>query len=156
MFWLTDSLRNIVQPYCLTKRGTIFQLLTLANPDSPRFRVPEALFQPHLVGLEQPGIHEILFNAINKCPQDTRINFYGNIVLSGGTTMLPGFADRLTQEIAALAPPTAKVNVVAPPERKYSSWIGGSILASLSTYQQHWLGLQDYRECGVVGRRSAF
>lgn len=53
-----------------------------------------------------------------------------------GTTMFPGIADRMNKEITARAPSSMKVKVVAPPERKYSVWIGGSILASLSTFQQ--------------------
>merc|ERR1712088_1254196 len=50
-----------------------------------------------------------------------------------GTTMYPGIADRMQKEITALAPSTIKIKIIAPPERKYSVWIGGSILASLST-----------------------
>merc|ERR1712013_848920 len=53
--------------------------------------------------------------------------------MSGGTTMYPGIADRMQKEISSLAPPTMKIKIIAPPERKYSVWIGGSILASLST-----------------------
>merc|ERR1712037_528833 len=56
--------------------------------------------------------------------------------MSGGTTMYPGIADRMQKEITALAPSTIKIKIIAPPERKYSVWIGGSILASLSTFQQ--------------------
>ncbi|MCD7465372.1 actin [Datura stramonium] len=64
-----------------------------------------------------------------------RKDLYGNIVLSGGTTMFTGIADRMSKEITALAP----INVVAPPERKYSVWMGVSILASLSTFQLQML-----------------
>jgi hypothetical protein len=71
-----------------------------------------------------------------KCDVDIRKDLYGNVVLSGGTTMSPGIGDRMSKEIAALAPASMKVKVVAPPERKYSVWIGGSILASLGTFQQ--------------------
>jgi actin len=71
-----------------------------------------------------------------KCDVDIRKDLYGNIVLSGGSTMFPGIADRMSKEITSLAPSSMKIKVVAPPERKYSVWIGGSILASLSTFQQ--------------------
>jgi actin-related protein len=54
----------------------------------------------------------------------------------------------MQKEIVALAPSSMKVKVVAPPERKYSVWIGGSILASLSTFQQMWVTKQDYDESG--------
>ena len=109
------------------------QVITIG---AERFRCPEVLFQPSLVGMEAAGIHETTYNSIMKCDVDIRKDLYGNIVLSGGTTMFPGIADRMSKEITALAPSSMKIKVVAPPERKYSVWIGGSILASLSTFQQ--------------------
>nr|GMC94193.1 actin, gamma-enteric smooth muscle [Ipomoea batatas] len=96
----------------------------------------EVLFQPSMIGMEAAGIHETTYNSIMKCDVDIRKDLYGNIVLSGGSTMFPGIADRMSKEITALAPSSMKIKVVAPPERKYSVWIGGSILASLSTFQQ--------------------
>jgi hypothetical protein len=56
--------------------------------------------------------------------------------------MYPGISDRMQKEITALAPSSMKVKIIAPPERKYSVWIGGSILASLSTFQQMWISKQ--------------
>ena len=109
-----------------------------------RFRCPEALFQPTFLGRESAGIHETTFNSIMKCDVDIRKDLYGNIVLSGGTTMFPGIAERMQKEITNLAPPTLKIKIIAPPERKYSVWIGGSILASLSTFQQMWISKEEY------------
>ncbi|KAG8009254.1 actin, partial [Nibea albiflora] len=84
-----------------------------------------------------------------------RKDLYANNVLSGGTTMYPGIADRMQKEITALAPSTMKIKIIAPPERKYSVWIGGSILASLSTFQQMWISKQEYDEAGpsIVHRK---
>jgi actin beta/gamma 1 len=122
---------------------------------SERFRCPEALFQPAMLGLEAVGIHETTYNSIMKCDVDIRKDLYANTVLSGGTTMYQGIADRMNKEISALAPPTMKVKIIAPPERKYSVWIGGSILASLSTFQQMWISKQEYDESGpsIVHRK---
>ncbi|KAG6530082.1 hypothetical protein ZIOFF_012303 [Zingiber officinale] len=114
------------------------QVITIG---AERFRCPEVLFQPSLIGMEAAGIHETTYNSIMKCDVDIRKDLYGNIVLSGGSTMFPGIADRMSKEITALAPSSMKIKVVAPPERKYSVWIGGSILASLSTFQQVKCGL---------------
>jgi len=96
-----------------------------------------------------------MFGTIMKCDVDILKDLYANIVLSGGSTMYPGIAERLTKEMVALAPPTMKIKVVAPPERKYSVWIGGSILASLSTFQQMWISKQEYDESGpgIVHRK---
>ncbi|WP_271944017.1 actin [Roseofilum reptotaenium] len=128
------------------------QVITLGNE---RFRCPETLFQPAFIGMESAGIHETTYNSIMKCDVDIRKDLYANTVLSGGTTMFPGIADRMQKEISALAPPTMKIKIIAPPERKYSVWIGGSILASLSTFQQMWISRQEYEESGpsIVHRK---
>ncbi|KAK0768277.1 actin [Friedmanniomyces endolithicus] len=128
------------------------QVITIGNE---RFRAPEALFQPSVLGLESGGIHVTTFNSIMKCDVDVRKDLYGNIVMSGGTTMYPGISDRMQKEITALAPSSMKVRIIAPPERKYSVWIGGSILASLSTFQQMWISKQEYDESGpsIVHRK---
>jgi len=122
---------------------------------SERFRCPEVLFQPTMIGKEAQGIHDCTFQTIMKCDVDIRRDLYANIVMSGGTTMYPGIAERMTKELTALAPSTMKIKVVAPPERKYSVWIGGSILASLSTFQQMWISKAEYDESGpsIVHRK---
>jgi len=122
-----------------------------------RFRCPEALFKPAHIGQEAVGVHETTFNSINKCDIDVRKDLYGNVVLSGGTTMYDGLPDRMTKELTALAPNTMKIKVVAPPERKYSVWIGGSILASLSTFQTMWIKKEEYDEAGpTIVHRKCF
>ena len=124
---------------------------------SERFRCPEVLFNPSLVGKEAQGIHDTTFQSIMKCDVDIRKDLYSNVVLSGGTTMFPGIGERMTKELTALAPSTMKIKVVAPPERKYSVWIGGSILSSLSTFQQMWISKQDYDESGpTIVHRKCF
>jgi actin-related protein len=65
-----------------------------------RFRCPEALFQPALLGQEQVGIHETTYNSIMKCDLDIRKDLYGNIVMSGGTTMYSGISDRMQKEVS--------------------------------------------------------
>ncbi|XP_073048930.1 actin-2-like [Primulina eburnea] len=115
-----------------------------------RFRCPEVLFQPSLIGMEASGIHKTTYDSIIKSDIDIRKDLYGNIVLSGGSTMFPGITDRMSKEINALAPAGMKIKVVAPPERKYSVWIGGSILASLSTFQKMWITKDEYDESGAA------
>jgi len=128
------------------------QVITIGNE---RFRAPEPLFQPSLIGQESIGISETAYSSINKCDIDIRKDLYGNTVLSGGSTMFPGIAERMQKEMTALAPSTMKIKIVAPPERKFSVWIGGSILASLSTFQQMWISKQEYDESGpsIVHRK---
>merc|ERR1712100_323940 len=128
------------------------QVITIGNE---RFRCPEALFQPSFLGMEAAGVHETTYNSIMKCDVDIRKDLFGYVVLSGGSTMLPGIAERMNKELVALAPSTMKIKIIAPPERKYSVWIGGSILASLSTFQQMWISKEEYDESGpsIVHRK---
>ena len=125
------------------------------NIGNERFRCPEVLFQPSFLGMESDGIHETTYKSIMKCDVDIRKDLYGSIVLSGGSTMFPRIADRMQKEITTIAPSTMKIKVIAPPERKYTVWIGGSILASLSTFQQMWISKQEYDESGpsIVHRK---
>ncbi|KAL5482131.1 hypothetical protein EMCRGX_G022418 [Ephydatia muelleri] len=111
---------------------------------SEQFKCPEPLFRPSFIGFSCCGICEDLNGSIMKCDVD----LYSNIVLTGGNTMFPGMADRIQKEITAMAPPTMNVKVIAPPERRHSVWIGGSIMASLSTFQQMWISKQEYDESG--------
>lgn len=99
------------------------------------FKCPEILFQPSLVDLDaSTGIHETTYKSIMMCDVDIRKELYRNIVLSGGSTMFPAFANRMSKEITALAPTNTKIKVVAPLERKYTAWLGGAVQASLSTF----------------------
>ena len=128
------------------------QVITIGNE---RFHCPEALFQPAFIGMESVGIHKTIYNSIMKCDVDIRKDLYANIVLTGGSTMFPGIAERLQKEISALAPPSIKINIIAPPERRYGGWMGGAGLAYLPTFQQMWISKQEYDENGpsIVHRK---
>ncbi|CAF1248246.1 unnamed protein product [Adineta steineri] len=127
----------------------------LINIGSERFRCPEALFAPSMIGRENEGVSQMVYNTIMKCDIDVRKELYANTVLSGGTTMYNGIADRMEKELKALAPSTMKVKIIAPPERKYAVWIGGSILSSLSTFEAMWITKREYDESGpsIVHRK---
>jgi len=128
------------------------RVITIGNE---RFRCAEVLFQPDLIGKESSGIHQLTFDSIQACDIDVRRELYSNTVLSGGSTMFPGIEQRLTNEMTTLAPASVKVRVVAPAERKYSVWIGGSILSSLNNFQEMWVSRDEYDESGpgIVHRK---
>ena len=109
---------------------------------------PEALFQPSFLHMNPAGIHQACYDAIMMCDTDIRKELFANIVLSGGNTLFPGMPERMQKEITALAPSTITTKVIAPPERKYSAWIGGSIYAALSTFKQMSISKQEYDESG--------
>jgi len=128
------------------------QVITIG---AERFRCPEVLFRPNLMGLEQEGIHKLTFKSILKSDIDIRRSLMENVVISGGTTMFQGLPQRVHSEIKSLAADSAKIKVIAPPERKYSVWIGGSILSSLSTFEEMWVKKDEYDESGpsIVHRK---
>jgi len=143
-----DSSSDLEKDYELPDGNVI----TIGNE---RFRTPEVLFQPQFLGNESSGIHRLTFDSIMKCDVDIRKDLYANTVMSGGTTMFKQIDQRLKDELDKLSPQTMTVKIVAPPERKYSVWIGGSILASLSTFEEMWVSKEEYDESGpgIVHRK---
>ncbi|ENN76427.1 hypothetical protein YQE_00495 [Dendroctonus ponderosae] len=113
-----------------------------------RFRAPEILFKPDLIGEECEGLHEVLVYSIEKSDLDLRKVLFKNIVLSGGSTLFKGFGDRLLSEIKRLSPKETQIKISAPQERLYSTWIGGSILASLDTFKKMWISKREFDEEG--------
>ena len=115
---------------------------------SEQFRCPEALFNDY-------SIHRVIYDAIMKCDEDIRRDLFAHTVLSGGSTLFQGIAERLQKELLALASDGTKVKVIAPAERQNSAWMGGSILASLSSFRKSWISKQEYIESGpsIVHRK---
>ncbi|KAG9486032.1 hypothetical protein GDO78_008888 [Eleutherodactylus coqui] len=120
-----------------------------------RFRCPEALFVPANVGMEAPGIDKLLFHTITKCDIDIRRTLYSNILLSGGSSLFTGTGLRLAKELTKMAPADCQVKVTAPHEPMLATWMGGSIVSSLSAFQKMWVTKSDFQEIGpnIVHRK---
>ena len=130
------------------------QVMTIGNE---RFRCPEFLFNPGLDGREHDGMSKLTYKSIQKCDIDNRKDLYANIILSGGTTMFDGLPERLKADIVKMAPATMNIDVTAMAERKFSVWIGGAIISSLSTFQSMWITKAEYEESGVnIVHRKCF
>lgn len=95
-------------------------------------------------------------NYFQACDTDLRKNLYSNIVVSGGSTMFNGFGDRLLGEMRKLAPKDVKVRIVAPQERIFGTWIGGSILASLDAFRKIWVTKKEYEDSPSIVFRKSF
>ncbi|KAL9644924.1 hypothetical protein ABK040_005402 [Willaertia magna] len=132
------------------KINTTYQLPDGSNIKlgNERFLSTEVLFQPSLIGKEEYGLHELLHTGIHQCNLDIRKHMFKNIILSGGNTCFNGISERLTREMLRMINGNVRLRIVANPERKYSVWIGGSILASLSTFQERWIKKSVYEELG--------
>ncbi|KAG2388214.1 hypothetical protein C9374_001064 [Naegleria lovaniensis] len=122
---------------------------TIVTVNSERFRAPEVLFYPQLIGMESSGIHEVLFESISRSPIDVRKTLYHNTVLTGGSTLMEGLEDRLTKEMTEMAPSSMDIRVVATPNRENLTWIGGSIMATLSSFFNMCITKDEYYEHGA-------
>lgn len=138
---LADKVSGMEKSYVMPDGSTV----TLGQE---RFMAPEVFFKPSQIGSEEVPVHELIYDAIQACDVDIRPHLYSNIVLSGGSTMFPGLKERLHKELTALVPDGVEIKVVAPPERRYSVWIGGSILASLKTFTKMWVGKKEFVDQG--------
>ncbi|XP_073511491.1 actin, cytoplasmic-like [Phyllobates terribilis] len=113
-----------------------------------RFLAPESLFSPSVIGMDTLGVHKMILESIYGCAIDVRRSLFNSILLSGASTLFPGLEDRLYNEIRTLAPETVEVEVIAPSDRKFSVWIGGSVLTSLESFKEMWITSKDYSEFG--------
>ena len=119
------------------------QVITVGNE---RFRCTEPIFNPSLLGVSCVGLQDLVYGAVMRCDIDLRNYLLRNILLSGGNTMFPGLKERVTKEVTGLV--NTSVKVTAPTERSMSSWIGGSILASLSAFHKICISQYEYDEYG--------
>merc|ERR1711974_546536 len=94
------------------------------------------------------GIQNAIFDTIMKCDKSIQQDLFENIVITGGSTLFPGFAERLKNELTLLAP-SMKINISSPKQRVNSRWIYGSILSSLSSFKNRWVLKDEYDEFGV-------
>ncbi|KAJ5076013.1 actin-7-related [Anaeramoeba ignava] len=131
------------------------EIVTFGNE---RFRCPEVLFQPSFLGMEQPGVHEMIYNSIIHSDLDNQSEFFRNIVLSGGSTLFPGIKERIQKDVSDLVPKNVEVKVIAPSEREYAVWIGGSILGSIFDFEKMKVSKNEYLEFGnkIIDRKCFF
>jgi actin len=111
--------------------------------------VPEILFNPGIIGLNEAGVHENCFKSIMKTNTEIRAEMFENIVLAGGNTLFEGMKERITSEISDVAPTKTRIKVYDHPERLYSSWIGGSIIGNMDTFKYLCIDRKEYEECGA-------
>lgn len=116
--------------------------------DSSLFKAPEGLFNPRLWGKDVPGIHELVWKSIQQCPIDQRKELQRKIYLSGATTQLHGFKERLQKELLSLAQPGTVIEVHCSDVRQHAAFIGGTVLARLSSFQDTLVTKQDWEMLG--------
>lgn len=121
------------------------QILRLVNE---RFAVPEMLFHPSDIGIQEMGIPEAIVDSIQSLPEEMQPHFYQNIILTGGNTLFPGFRERMESELRSLAPAHLPVSVLLPSNPITYSWEGGKLLAHSPDYDEIVVTREDYEENG--------
>jgi len=132
------------------KQYTLPDKAVITVPGSVRIGAPELIYQPQLNGMSCKSIDALAWASVSASDIDVRRELCKNIIMSGGSTMYEGMADRLKQELVSRAPSGAEIRVVAAADRKYAVWKGGSTLASLSTFASSWVTKEDYEEHGAA------
>ncbi|GAB6022244.1 Actin-like 6A [Chamberlinius hualienensis] len=123
-----------------------------------RFKIPEILFDPSNlkpilqgVGNTMLGIGHVVTTSVGMCDIDIRPSLYGSVIVTGGNSLIQGFTDRLNRDLSAKTPQSMRLKIISANgtvERRFGAWIGGSILASLGSFQQMWISKQEYEEGG--------
>lgn len=116
--------------------------------DILRFLVPEALFSPtSILGRQnsQLGLQDLVYRSIKMCDSFLEAQLIKNIVIAGEITEIPGFCGRLGAEVKQLCE-GADVRVTAEPRGKDASWRGGSMYATLPTFDQLMFTRENFAE----------
>ncbi|NXS26620.1 ACL10 protein, partial [Pomatostomus ruficeps] len=122
-----------------------------------RFCCPEPLFRPELLQHGSPGLHQLAWQSLQTAPEHLSRYMLGNIVLSGGSSMFPGFPERMCLELNFLSQGTGvHIEVLANPERGAAAWAGGSMAASLTSFQHMWMTKGEYQEHGAAYVHTRF
>ncbi|XP_052824809.1 uncharacterized protein LOC106882864 isoform X3 [Octopus bimaculoides] len=113
------------------------------------FASPEGFFNTDLWGMDYPTVQALVLKAINACPVDNRRHMCRAIYLSGGVTMIPGFAARLEKEVQKLVNPSLLVQVHSSPQRYHAAYIGACILSALPEFQNHCILANEWKREGT-------
>jgi len=116
------------------------------------FQSTEILFDPLLFNIESKlgGLHNLIHKACSAFDYKEQRNMYNNIMLAGGNTMFQLLPIRLEKMLEDLITSTTSIQIRADPERKFSTWLGGAVLASMTSYQQMWVSKELYEEKGFA------
>ncbi|KAK5866752.1 hypothetical protein PBY51_011303 [Eleginops maclovinus] len=151
--YVLPDFSSIKKGFCKPREEMVFsgkyktgeQILRLANE---RFAVPEMLFHPSDIGIQEMGIPEAIVHSIQSLPEEMHAHFFQNIVLTGGNILFSGFRERLEAELRALAPAHLPVSVLQPPNPICYPWEGGKLLAHSPDYDEIVVTREDFEENG--------
>ncbi|WOH01026.1 hypothetical protein DCAR_0520404 [Daucus carota subsp. sativus] len=121
-----------------------------------RFLVPEMIFRPADLGMNQAGLAECIVRAVNSCHPHLQPVLYESIILTGGSTLFPRFAERLERELRPLVPDNYRVKISTQEDPILGVWRGGSLLASSPDFETMCVTKAEYEELGSFRCRKRF
>ena len=119
---------------------------TVISLTNERSKCPELLFSPKSANSQEKGLCDLVFDCIQPVEIELQKILLENVHLVGGNTLFEGFEERVNAEVNLKT--KHKIQVLAPMERMYSTWIGGSILTCIGSFNDNWIHRQDYSEVG--------
>lgn len=128
----------------------------ILNMNNERFTIPELLFNPSLIGIEQCGIPEAILNSINDMPEEVKHLMYQNIILVGGSSQFPGFKERIECELRRIVPQDILIGVFLPDNPETYSWSGGVDLATKPQLESMRVTKKEYDEVGDILCKQKF
>lgn len=169
----TGIIRNIKEKNCYIAFDYTKELITTIQsnnfdvtyqlPDgtqfaigTERFRCPETFLSPKQFNIDMNGLDRMVFDSIACCDVDIQRILFSNIYLTGGSTMFPGFGERMQKEILRLTKISTGAKVISPQERIFSAWLGGTLIAAQSTFSQVCITNQEFQEFGPSIVREKF
>eukprot|EP00657_Telonema_sp_P-1_P007675 TRINITY_DN27759_c0_g1_i1.p1 TRINITY_DN27759_c0_g1~~TRINITY_DN27759_c0_g1_i1.p1 ORF type:complete len:195 (-),score=59.57 TRINITY_DN27759_c0_g1_i1:97-681(-) len=160
---MKEKLCHVAMDYSKEIASSESANLTYQMPDGTtislqdeRVAALECLFNPNVCdqcGVDPPpaatGIQEVIGESLYRLDAEVRKKLWESLVLAGGCTLATGFVPRIERELPSVVPQGCTMEVVSLGTRKYAPWIGGSIAASIDTFnEQMWITLNEYNECG--------
>lgn len=126
------------------------------NLTNERFLVPEMLFRPADLGLNQAGLAECIVRSVNSCHSYLHPALYQSIILTGGSTLFPRFSERLERELRPLVPDQFQVKITYQADPILGVWRGGSLLAASPDFEKMCVTKAEYEELGSARCRRRF
>mmetsp|Transcript_27342 Transcript_27342/g.48346 ORF Transcript_27342/g.48346 Transcript_27342/m.48346 type:complete len:300 (-) Transcript_27342:172-1071(-) len=138
-----------------TKSNEDDQILSLTNE---RISVPELLFQPGLVSIQQKGVAGAIAESVSACHPDIQALLYNNIIITGGSSKFPNFVQRLKQELRSYVPSQYNLGIRSDPNEDASliAWKGGSAMVECGAYDNYCLSKAEYQEYGTDACKRKF
>lgn len=119
-------------PEALMSDKELRERLQFVRVASERFTVPEVLFSPSDIGINQAGIPEAITQTVKRCPPIFQRDLYSNVILGGGNSLIPGFRERIASDLLTLKPTDCSLNVTTVNQPQFAAWRGLQLFAEQS------------------------